>query len=308
MQTLYIAGRMHCGSTFFNVLLGAGEGAFPIGELVSLRRGRREPCSCGEALEDCAVWSAVEAEYRERTGRDFFADGKWIYDQGGILGFPSAWRATGQSEPWATYLRFQREMIAAIAEVTGATTAIDSSKEFTRALLVLKGDPGARVVHLIRSPVAIVGSYYWRQERGGRFYFNKRNYELRLLRFPALMLVAATWNVGILAGYLLQRAAPGLVLHVSYEALCNDPADELRRIGAFAGLDLSEAIAKVQEGAPISLRHSMAGNDEIKSEDGTFVFVPNAAGRRTMPWIYRVSAGILSAPGRAFRALAIDED
>ena len=104
------------------------------------------------------------------------------------------------------------------------------------------------------------------------------------------------------------RAAPGRVLHVSYEALCNDPAGELRRIGTFAGLDLSDAIAKVQQGAPISLRHSMAGNDEIKSDDGTFVFVPNAAGRRTMPWIYRVGAGILSAPGRAFRALAIDEE
>jgi hypothetical protein len=95
------------------------------------------------------------------------------------------------------------------------------------------------------------------------------------------------------------------VLHVSYEALCTDPAAELRRIGAFAGIDLAEAIAQVEQGAPIPLRHTIAGNEEIKSDDGTFTFVPNASGRRRMPWPYRVGATALSAPGRAFAALVI---
>ncbi len=306
MRSLYIAGRMHCGSTFISVLLGAGHDAFAAGELINgLKRGRREPCACQRALEECEVWSAVAAEYGRRTGRDLFDDARWLYEQGGIRQFRRARAARGSGLPWSTYLARQRDILAAIGAVTGAAVGVDSGKEFTRALLILFSDPDAKVIHLVRKPVSIVGSYYWRQARGSQFHFNKRSYDVGMLRFPALMLVAASWNVGVVAGYLLERAAPGRVLHVSYEAFCADPETELRRIGEFAGLDLGPAIEKVAAGAALPLGHSLAGNDEIKTDDGTFTFVPNVSGRRKLPWIYRAGASVLSAPGRVFRSLAL---
>ncbi len=305
MRSLYIAGRMHCGSTFLNVLLGAAPTAFPIGELVNgLKRGPQEICACGEPLESCPVWSKIAADYAATTGRDFFEDGKWLYDQADIKKFPTAYRA-GNAEPWATYYQRQNDVLAAIGRVSGADIGIDSSKEFTRALLTLRADPKARVIHLIRKPVPIVGSYYWRQTKGSKFYFMKRSYDLAKLRFPALMLVAGSWNAGVIAGWFLERAAPGRVLHVSYEAFCTDPDAELARMGDFAGLDLSDVRAKVAAGSALPLQHALGGNDEIKTGDGTFTFVPNAGGRRAMPALYRWGASVFSAPGRLFQAVAL---
>src|SRR5690606_40703493 len=86
---------------------------------------------------------------------------------------------------WPTYLARQRDILAAIGAVTGAAVGVDSGKEFTRALLTLFSDPDAKVIHLVRKPVSIVGSYYWRQARGSQFHFNKRSYDVGMLRFPA---------------------------------------------------------------------------------------------------------------------------
>src|SRR5690606_2468020 len=118
-----------------------------------------------------------------------------------IHNFIKAFRSSEDEEPWASYCRIQGDLLAAIGAATSSSVGIDSSKEFTRALLTLKSDPEAKVIHLTRGPVAIVASYYWRQTKGSRFYFMKRSYHLGMLRFPGMMLVAVSWNVGALAGY-----------------------------------------------------------------------------------------------------------
>ena len=304
MRTLYIAGRMHCGSTFLNVLLGAGEDAFPIGELISaMRRGKEELCSCGKPLHSCEIWGGAAQDYGDRTGRDFFEDGMWMYEQSSITKFQEVYRTRARQEPWKTYLVRQREVLRSIAAATGRGIGIDSSKEYTRALLVLFSDPDAKVLHLVRDPVSIVGSYYWRQTTGSRFYFLKRSFEIGRLRFPAMMLVALSWNVGVIAGKLLKRAFPERVLDVSYERFCNEPTEVLREIGAFADLDLSQVVAGVEEKRGFPLGHSLGGNAEIKTDSGTFTFVPNAGGRRRMPTAYRIGSWVFSIPGRTLRAI-----
>lgn len=306
-RSVYIAGRMHCGSTFLSTVLGADHQAMNIGELVNgMKRGPEQTCACGETLETCDFWSRVASAYAQRTGRDLFIDGKWLYDHADIRKFLTVYRQSELTGDWARYAELQNAIVDQIAQVAETPVIVDSSKEFTRGLLTLKAHPENRVVHLIRGPQAVVASYYWRQTQGSRFYFMKRNYDARLVRFPALMLIAVAWNVGIVAGWLQQRTARDRVLHVSYEKFCDNPASELARIGAFASIDVTKGQAAVTNATPIPLDHALGGNDEIKSDDRTFTFVPNAKGRRKMPLAYRIGVTILSAPGVMLQKLLLE--
>lgn len=78
---LYIACESRSGSTLLDQLLGSSEGGISVGEMRQLRgyalnsyemcgfKGREYPlvCTCGEYLETCAFWSAVE----KRSGLNF---------------------------------------------------------------------------------------------------------------------------------------------------------------------------------------------------------------------------------------------
>jgi hypothetical protein len=313
-RVVYIAGRMHCGSTILDALLGACPDATSVGEpLTGLHRGPSERCACGATVVDCALWGPAMREYQERGGGGLLADAGWAWARSDVRRFPSLFvtrlhaAAAGRSARRAEWRRFAAitsGLATAVAGVTGASVIVDSSKEFTHGLMVLLSDTRNEVIHLIRDPVSTVGSYYWRQDRGSRLYFMKRTYRIRWLRFPALMVVAFSWNVGLLLGLLMQWRRPRQVLHVSYERLCRDPARELTRIGQFAHLDVAGVIQGVRDGQAFPAGHSLAGNAELDRAGG-FVFQPNAEGRRRLPLHYRVGATLLALPGLLLRALLV---
>jgi len=307
--TIYVMGRGQSGSTFLDVLIGNTPEVEGVGELVSgLNRGEDEICSCGETLGNCSYWSAVRKAYATRTeGRDLIADGAWLWRASDIRNFGKAARANldEAGTKWAEYRQRNHDLMAAIAEVSGKAMILDSNKEFTRGLMLLKSDPNARVLHLHRAPKAIVGSRYYRlKEKNLPFKFLKKERQLTgPWLFPAMMLVAAAWSAGMVFGARVKARFPDRVLHVAYENLVSNPDAELKRIGDFLGVDTTDVRAGIREERSFSAGHNVGGND-LRHEGG-FKFVPNVKGRRKLPLVYRLGVHLFAAPGYLVRALFV---
>lgn len=303
---IYIAGRAHSGSTFLDVMLNGARGIKGCGEILeAYQRGPRERCSCGKVVDACPYWSRVNDAYSRRTGRSLRRDAKRLHKLSDIRNFLSALAADVQKPggKWTWYVEANRAMTAAIGEAFGVKYFIDSNKEYVRALMYLRGDPDARVIHIFRSVHHTVASHYYRAGRGRPIKFMKRLYSTEWFLFPLLMLVALGWSVGMAAAAVLGLIGRGRVLHFSHEAFSVDPQGQLQRLGEFLGVDLSEVWGKVECGGAFPIDHLLAGN-EFK-HDGTATFEPRTAGRRAAPILYRWGARFMGLPGLIVRALFI---
>ena len=69
-RAVYIASVGYSGSTLLDMLLGANDGVTTLGEVGLLARYARAGggCTCGEALEVCGFWSAVEKQLKAKHG------------------------------------------------------------------------------------------------------------------------------------------------------------------------------------------------------------------------------------------------
>jgi hypothetical protein len=323
-RMFYIMGRAHCGSTFLDIMLGNVSDVVSVGEVLpGLNRGRTGMCSCGVAVGDCPRWVAVAERYAAVSqGRDLFNDGAWLYQESDVRKLPQAvcsGRRHGR-ERFRDYANRQRYLTEAIGQVLGPASAVlDSTKEFSRALMLLKMQPEARVIHLHRSPVTTLASRHYRVRVSG-FGFMKRVYYYRPDRdsgtipppgrryapewtYPLVfLLAAAAWSVGMGVGLLIKAMHPTRVLNVRYEKLMADPTSTLARIGAFLQIDTSEVASMVLQRQPLPVEHVIGGNTQVRLNSAV-VFEPNAANRRDLPTGLKFAALPFALPGYALRGL-----
>lgn len=307
IMPIYLAGRAHSGSTFLDVLLNGHSGIKGCGGIVdALNRGSEELCSCGTPIRECEAWSRVFEAYRRNRGHPLDDDLQLLFDGSDIRRFGSALRGNPDrpDDPWHEYANASRALSIAICEEFGVKAYVDSNKEYTRGLMMLKSDKNAKVVHTFRDPDITISSHYYRLKSGSPIKFMKRKYRPGLMTFPFLMLIAAGWSVGMIAAVRVARAYPGRVLHFSHDAFSKDPRGQLERLGDFLGMDLSEVIEKVESRAEFQIEHILGGN-EFKHK-GKIAFDPRTKGRRKVPWPYRAAAWLFAFPGVVARRLYVD--
>ncbi len=248
---MYIGGWGRSGTTIMDNVLGAHDGVFSAGELYHVwQRGliNDRKCGCGQPVRACALWRDVlHVAYGDHPPdpRQVVA---W---QREAVRARHTSRLLRQPHPLA---EITARLYHAIAEVTGATLVIDSSKVPSgAALLATMPDVTGYLLHVVRDPRAV--AYSWR--RPTKQLDQSRPAMMRRHGLVDSTSHWASWNL------LVERAArafDGRYLRVRYEDFVAAPADVTGRILALAGVGPTAGPFEGTHRVRLPGNHTVSGN------------------------------------------------
>jgi hypothetical protein len=281
VTVIYIAGLWRSGSTILDIILGSHRLVESVGELRNLPAGWIEgaTCACGESAAACHFWSKVRADWEQRVGGDRVARLIALQDRFERLSALPALLANA-------FLRRSREMVeygellgalyTAIAQVSGKSIVVDSTKYPGRALAVTRIDGlNVRIIHLVRDGRAVI----WSIRRKANT--DKKGNEI--VQDPADVARATTssWLRVNLVCDFVRRIVSNATIRLRYEDLMADPRAELRRVGELAGLDFGEVADQLIGGHALPVAHTVAGNRVRHS--GAIKLQPDLEWREKLP-------------------------
>jgi len=256
------AGRS--GSTVLDTILNNHEDVFGVGELVHLfREGAesQENCSCGQPRDECPVWNAVRKRWCEWT------DVHPITSHSRLLSkFTCVQRfgirewlrlnAANRDPGFIECLRQTQAVYQSIAEVTGKSVIIESSKNPLRAkLLCLTPGLDVRLVHLVRDSRGVAWS---RMKSLARSREGGVPQDIRPKPVPVS---CGYWLFMNALSERVRNAFPARPsARIRYEDFVSAPDEVLGTIGDIAGLDYSAVARRLSEGEPMEPGHLYAGN------------------------------------------------
>ena len=293
----YVAGSGRSGSTLLDRLLNETEGVVAIGELVYLWEPEqldRHVCGCGKPLRDCEFWGAVAEKAFggwESSGYERITELRRSVLRHRYLPLLAApWMSPKFRRRVSELVQLLVPVYDAVAEVSGATVIVDSSKEvaYAYALRRALGDR-LRIVHLLRNGFGV--AYSWtklvaKPEVG--------NPQAALDRYqPSRM--AFRWvgyNVA-LEGVRVLGITP-LIVH--YEDVVDRPVEQLNRILTAAGLPAREDYPFIHDGqVELKPSHSVAGNP-MRFRQGLMPLRRDEAWRTKMRKRDRRVVGLIAGP------------
>lgn len=258
-RVLFVGGYGRSGSTVIDLLLDRVPGITAVGELRHLfgrALGDNELCSCGRPFRECDTWRAVlDRAYpdgfdRERVQAAVVAINRVIATA--PLRRPAL--ATPQLRAHAeVYREAFSAAYGAIAEVTGASVIVDSTKYPLHGMLVA-GIPSIElaVMLLVRDPRAVAYSWTRRKLRP------EVHWESREMPRHHVVRSALAWNMSNYLTGLID--VPRERFRVQrYEDFVADPAGEVAAIAAHALGRETTSDASLLEKAP-RVPHTIAGN------------------------------------------------
>jgi hypothetical protein len=261
MKILYLMGAGHVGSTVIDVVIGAQPRIESLGEAWKLPLTWEppetdRPCACGALIRECAFWGEVRKVWGEKVGDDDVAAylAGMLRFQGGRSAWPRLLANRLRPGPaFQDYLRRNRALYEAVAQVGGKPVIVESSLSPRRAL-ALASTPGIdlHLVHVVRDGRGVIWSHR-----------NPAKAKVRRSFQPApTARITRYWiSANLQSAYVLSRLPPERRLRLRYEDFAAAPHDALARIGAFLGEDLSGVLTA--EGAvrqPAPVRHTPGGN------------------------------------------------
>lgn len=270
-EVLYVMGYGRSGSTLLDILLDNAAEVTGVGELAHYWRWLEEglSCACGASLPNCPLWGGIVRDHLDSLPHDDLR--RWRDVQVEVEHRRRLPRLLGGRLPRELVDRYRQAtgtLLDAIVREAGARTLVDSSgsgadKAGRPYALDRHTEADVRVIHLVRDGRAVA----WSAMKGP----GSPEWPRVSLPGPLTALrTGAAWSAANLAGeWIARRLGPARVLRVRYEDLATHPAVELRRIGAFAGLDLDDLIRDVEAGEDLAVGHPVAGNrmrfrDEIR--------------------------------------------
>lgn len=242
MDILYIAGSGRCGSTLLSRLLGEIDGFINVGEaaLHFFRRCPSIPCGCGEEVKDCLFWKDIPVNpAAQEVGHQFLRASH-------VMNL--AFRRQTRSSKERSLTLSMRDLYRSIAEKTGATVIVDSSKNPAVACALSRA-PGIRlsVVHLIRSPQGVAGSC--REPKGF------------LAKVPAWR-AALKWTFMNSFAEFITRKNPAHHWRIRYEDFIENPGAFLEAIATdILGRPVECPFLHGNE-AVVQVQHILAGNPD----------------------------------------------
>jgi len=282
---IYIMGRGHNGSTIVDIVLGSGCAVEGVGELVSglELEDWGHPCACGTPMRDCSYWKQAREAFEAESGLAWGEAARETVEATHIQHFFGTLLAPRGSRRQLGLARASHGFEKAISAASGKPHVVDSSKEPTRALMLLRFQPDARAIHLVRDPRRTVASYYWRfRKGGGYFHFLRRKYRAPWMLVPFMTLTALTWTVGNGMCELARRFAPDRVLRMRYEDFSQRPAEEVERVERLLGVPLGDVASRIRSGEALEIGHNAGGNPIRRS--GSVTLEPERGSAHDLPW------------------------
>jgi hypothetical protein len=293
---LYLGGVTRSGSTVIDRALGHLPGFVSTGELGLITTHGvvdNRLCGCGERFRDCPFWRKVGE----------LAFGGWDSDEAQELVrlHPAVTRhrhvplmlCPRLSSPYGRRLRryagLLSRLYAAIAEVSGASVVVDSTKAPAYAyVLQAMPDADVRVAHLVRDSRGTAHSAAKQQVMK-----DSPDRVVHKHRYPPTV-ITARWMLYHLAFLAMHRwRRPQLLLR--YEDFVRDPEPALLDLAHFAGAPAQRA--PFVDGTTLCLErtHTMAGNDS-KFDAGPVRVREDDAWRTALPAGHRRVVTVLSWP------------
>ncbi|MGA7847275.1 MAG: sulfotransferase [Thermoplasmata archaeon] len=251
-------GHHKSGATALGALLAGRPDVFFAGELYRFPTpiwtpgDPRRLCSCGTPVLECALWSPVRSAFEREHRLDELRQGQLRFEQ--WLSLPRTLFARGVTR--RALLRHAdtlEDFLRTLARESGSRLIVESSLGALRGWIYRLRGPGrvsVKYLHLVRDGRALLWSESQLKdapESGGPWVY-----------FPPIII--ARWLGGNLLAMLLCSRDRGRYLRIRYEDLVTNPRATLERIGRFAGLDLTDVMARVEAATPIPMRHIAAGN------------------------------------------------
>lgn len=265
VRVIYIIGAGRSGSTLLDTVLASHPDVVGVGELVNLHSAgwtSNEVCACGKLGTECSFWTRVREAWQRRapeaTVEGYVALQKRVEFFSG-LGMMQMVRMLRQriapTAEFQTYLRQTEALYAAIAEISGKSIIVDSSKHPIRgALLAHLRGIDLRLVHLVRDARAVVWSRKKALEAD-----KKSGVQIAIKPRPAWYSVAFWAFINVLAAVVcLFRSRQSL--RMRYEDFVAEPQAQLERLGQVCGLDYSATAKALLTGEPLKVEHPIAGN------------------------------------------------
>jgi hypothetical protein len=261
LKVLMVVGVGRSGSTVLDIILGNHPDIESVGELTNVARLgwiNDEYCACGLRVGECPYWGEVRRRVESEIGA--LDPEAYLSLQRRFERIRQMWRIPlERRSPSPDFLVYERQTLAiydAVRQTAGRPIVVDSSKNPVRAL-ALSLVPGldVHVLHLVRSAGGVTWSLkkpYRRDDAGGV----QRDMPSR----PAWR-TALVWTRGnALAELIARRFPPDRRAFLTYEALVEDPAGSIERVGRLLGVDLSALGLRVAAGEPMAAGHTIAGN------------------------------------------------
>jgi LPS sulfotransferase NodH len=300
-RVLYVGGFGRSGSTLLDRVLAQVGGCVAVGELVHLpQRGLLddERCGCGAAFSACPFWSEVGVAAFGPAGwasvdAEAIRRQQFALDRNRRIPAMVLPRRGRRAERTAELGAWFGRVYAAVADVSGASVVVDSSKHASTAFL-LRRAPGLdlRVVHLVRDSRGVAYSWAKRVQRP-----EVTGSPSEMPRYGAGRAAAKWLSYNALFHLLAATGVPTLPLR--YEQLVADPRTALQSVLELAGLDATaEAFGFVDPSGPaveLAPSHSVAGNP-MRFRSGRLGLELDEEWREQMPAGSRSVVTAITAP------------
>ncbi len=296
VRVLYVAGFGRSGSTLLGNVLGSVDGWFSTGELhllwAALLRG--SGCGCGERVDRCEVWSEVLRRIaRDSVAPDPATVRRWQLAEVRLVHTPRLLRIGSRSESGRTVLDRYADVLGdvyrSIADVTGATVIVDSSKTAADAAILqrVRGiEPS--ILQLVRDPRAVAFSH-------AKVRPTLDPHRAEQMHRRGTVESSVRW-VGVNALVReVRRRAPGPTALLRYEDLVARPRDALPPLLALAG-DPEGRIPFVDERTVrMGPNHTVWGN-RSRFSVGDVEILPDERWRDEISTVAAATATVLTLP------------
>lgn len=262
LDVVYICSHGRSGSTLVGSVLGLADGYCYVGEVRDVWRdglAANQACGCGKPFRDCPFWTEVFARAFGGFDTQDVTDATRLFTEmydpiPSVELFRLVLSPRVKGRDIAKYTSVLAKLYAAIADVSGCHTIVDSSKALRYGALVMR-TPGvrARWVNVIRDPRGIVHS----RTRPARFRDGSDKPPDQDVGGYRISRILLKWIARNGLCRRIMRTQGGA--RVIYEDFVRDQAPLL---AAVAGPQQAEKVVKMlAEGIPAEIvQHQVAGN------------------------------------------------